>query len=36
MKSKMEGKIVMKLEGVMAEIIRKIDPAQYEKHSVYG
>jgi hypothetical protein len=31
----MEGKVIMKLEGVMAEVIRKIDPKQYEKHTVY-
>ena len=35
MQSKMEGKVIMKLEGVMAEIIRKIDPDQYEQHTVY-
>jgi hypothetical protein len=35
MQSKMEGKVIMKLEGVMAEIIRKINPEQYEKHTVY-
>jgi hypothetical protein len=31
----MEGKVTMKLEGVMAEIIRKIDPHQCKKHTVY-
>jgi hypothetical protein len=35
MQSKMEGKVIMKLEGVMAEIIQKIDPGQYKKHTVY-
>jgi hypothetical protein len=35
MQSKMEGKVIMKLEGVMADIIQKIDPQQYEKHTVY-
>ncbi len=35
MQSKMEGKVIMKLEGVMADVIRKIDPKQYEKHTVY-
>jgi hypothetical protein len=35
MQSKMEGKVIMKLEGVMTEIIQKIDPGQYEKHTVY-
>jgi hypothetical protein len=31
MQSDMKGKVVMKLEGVMAEIIIKIDPKQYKK-----
>jgi hypothetical protein len=35
MQSKMEGKFLMKLEGVMPEIIQKIDPHQYKKHTVY-
>jgi hypothetical protein len=35
MQSKMEGKVIMKLEGVMADLIPKIDPQQYEKHTVY-
>jgi hypothetical protein len=35
MHSKMEGKVIMKLEGVMADVIRKIYPKQYEKHTVY-
>jgi hypothetical protein len=35
MQSKMEGKVIMKFEGVMADIIRKIGPQQYEKHTVY-
>jgi hypothetical protein len=29
-----KGKVVMKLEGVMAEVILKIDPSQYKKHVV--
>jgi hypothetical protein len=28
----MKGKVVMKLEGVMAEFILKIDPKQYQKY----
>jgi hypothetical protein len=32
MQSDMKGKIVMKLEGVMAEVILKIDPKQHTKH----
>jgi hypothetical protein len=32
--SKMEGKVIMKLKGVMAEVIRKNDPKQYKKHTV--
>jgi hypothetical protein len=35
MQSKMKGKVIMKLKGVMADVIRKIDPNQYEKHTVY-
>ncbi len=35
MQSKMEGKVIMKLEGVMVDIISKIDPSQYEKYIVY-
>jgi hypothetical protein len=31
MQSDMEGKVIMKLEGVMAEIILKIDPKLYKK-----
>jgi hypothetical protein len=31
MQSDMKGKVVMKLEGVMAEVILKIDPKQYTK-----
>jgi hypothetical protein len=31
MQSDMKGKVVMKLEGVMAEVIIKIDPKQYKK-----
>jgi arginine deiminase len=29
MRSDMKGKVVMKLEGVMAEVILKIDPKMY-------
>jgi hypothetical protein len=29
----MEGKVVMKLEGVMAEVLQKIDPTKYEKYT---
>jgi hypothetical protein len=32
MQSDMKGKVVMKLEDVMAEIIVKIDPTQYKKY----
>jgi hypothetical protein len=35
MQSKMEGKVIMKVEGVMAKITRKSDPQQYKKHTVY-
>jgi hypothetical protein len=35
MQSKMEGKAVMKLEGVMADMILKINPLQYEKYTKY-
>jgi hypothetical protein len=34
MQSDMKGKVVMKLEGVMAEVILKIDPKKYEKFIV--
>jgi hypothetical protein len=34
MKSDMEGGIYMKLEGVMAEVILKIDPKKYKKYVV--
>jgi hypothetical protein len=34
MQSDMKGKVVMKLEGVMAEVIIKIDPKQYKKFFV--
>jgi hypothetical protein len=34
MQSDMKGKVIMKLEGVMAEIIIKIDPKKYEKFLV--
>jgi hypothetical protein len=34
MQSDMKGKVVMKLEGVMAEAILKIDPKQYTKYVV--
>jgi hypothetical protein len=34
MQSDMKGKVYMKLEGVMAEAILKIDPKQYTKHVV--
>jgi hypothetical protein len=30
----MEGDVVMKLEGVMAEVILKLDPTKYKKHTV--
>jgi hypothetical protein len=32
MQSYMKGKVLMKLEGVMAEVILKIDPKQYQKY----
>jgi hypothetical protein len=32
MQSDMKGKVVMKLEGVMAEVIVKIDPKLYTKY----
>ena len=32
MQSDMKGKVVMKLEGVMAEVILKIDPKKYKRH----
>jgi hypothetical protein len=32
MQSDMKGKVVMKLEGVMAEVIKKIDPKLYSKY----
>jgi hypothetical protein len=35
MQSKMEGKVVMKLEGVMADMILKINPLKYEKYTKY-
>jgi hypothetical protein len=34
MQSDMKGKVVMKLEGVMAEVILKIDPRKYKKYAV--
>lgn len=34
MQSNMKGKIVMKLEGVMAEAILKIEPKQYSQYTV--
>jgi hypothetical protein len=34
MQSDMKGKVVMKLEGVMAEVILKINPRKYTKHVV--
>jgi hypothetical protein len=34
MQSDMKGKVVMKLEGVMAKAILKIDPKQYSRHTV--
>jgi hypothetical protein len=33
--SKMEGKVIMKIKGVMALIIQKMDPNQYKKHTIY-
>jgi hypothetical protein len=32
MQSDMKGKVIMKLEGVMAEVILKIDPKKYSKY----
>jgi hypothetical protein len=32
MQSDMKGKVIMKLEGIMAEVILKIDPKKYSKH----
>ena len=32
MQSNMKGKVMMKLEGVMAEVIMKIDPCNYTKY----
>jgi hypothetical protein len=34
MQSDMKGKVVMKLEGVMADVILKIDPNKYKKYVV--
>jgi hypothetical protein len=34
MQSDMEGDVVMKLEGVMADVILKIDPTKYKKHTI--
>jgi hypothetical protein len=34
MQSDMEGDVIMKLEGVMADVILKIDPSKYKKHTV--
>ena len=34
MQSDMKGKVVMKLEGVMAEVIMKIDRTKYERHAI--
>jgi hypothetical protein len=34
MQSDIKGKVVMKLEGVMAEVIIKVDPKQYTKYVV--
>jgi hypothetical protein len=31
----MKGKVIMKLEGVMAKVIIKIDPNKYEKYTVH-
>ena len=33
MQSDMKGKVVMKLEGVMAEVIKRIDPKLYSKYT---
>jgi hypothetical protein len=35
MQSEMEGLVIMKLEGVMAEVIPKIDPGKYKKLTVH-
>jgi hypothetical protein len=35
MHSDMEEKVIMKLEGVMAEVLQKIHPSKYEKHTTY-
>jgi hypothetical protein len=35
MHSDIEGKVIMKLEGVMAEVLQKINPSKYEKHTTY-
>jgi hypothetical protein len=35
MQSEMEGLVIMKLEGVMAGVILKIDPAKYKKFTVH-
>ncbi len=32
MQSDMKGKVVMKLKGVMPDVILKIDPKQYQKY----
>jgi len=34
MHSNMKGKVVMKLEGIMAEIMKRIDPTRYGKYTV--
>ena len=34
MHSNMKGKVVMKLEGVMTEVITKVDPSKYTKYVV--
>jgi hypothetical protein len=34
MQSDMEGDVIMKLEGVMAEVIIKIDQRKYKKHTI--
>jgi hypothetical protein len=31
----MEGKVVMKLEGVMAEVLKRIDPTKYKKYTTH-
>jgi hypothetical protein len=35
MQSDMEGKVLMKLEGVMAEVLQKIDPTLYEQYTTH-